>query len=81
MQGTSHLLRGSPAQTIGAPLRNLLHAKVAFGTEAGLVHVDMGVPSVACGPGHVDVAHKADEFVEQARLDRCDAAILALCGS
>jgi acetylornithine deacetylase len=39
------------------------HAKVAFGTEAGLFQRDAGVPCVVCGPGSINQAHKPDEFM------------------
>ena len=45
-------------------------AKVAFGTEAGLFAA-RGVASVVCGPGDMTVAHKPDEYVELAELERC----------
>jgi acetylornithine deacetylase len=41
----------------------------AFGTEAGLFQ-DLGLSVVLCGPGRIDEAHKPDEFVEIAQLDR-----------
>lgn len=54
------------------------HAKVAFGTEAGLFQRDLGVPTVVCGPGFIDVAHRPDEYVAQSQLDACDAALARL---
>jgi acetylornithine deacetylase len=45
-------------------------AKVAFGTEAGLF-AERGIASVVCGPGDMTVAHKPDEYVELAELERC----------
>ena len=47
------------------------HAKVAYGTEAGLFSNHAGVPSVVCGPGSIEQAHKPDEFVAIAEIDRC----------
>ena len=52
-------------------------AKVAFGTEAGLF-AQHGIPSVVCGPGDMTVAHKPDEYVELAELDRCAGFLRAL---
>ena len=52
--------------------------KVAFGTEAGLFSGRLGIPSVVCGPGCIDQAHKADEFVSLDQLARCDAMMDAL---
>ncbi len=43
---------------------------VAYGTEAGLFQ-EMGMSVVICGPGHIEQAHKADEFVSIAQLEKC----------
>ena len=48
------------------------HAKVAFGTEAGLFKGGAGIPAVVCGPGSIGQAHQPDEFVELAQLEACD---------
>jgi acetylornithine deacetylase len=48
------------------------HAKVAYGTEAGLFAA-AGIPSVVIGPGSIDQAHKADEFIAVAELAKCGA--------
>ncbi|WP_246795181.1 acetylornithine deacetylase [Burkholderia perseverans] len=45
--------------------------KVAYGTEAGLF-ANAGIPSVVCGPGDIEQAHKANEYVELAQLDACE---------
>ncbi|WP_027554133.1 acetylornithine deacetylase [Bradyrhizobium sp. Cp5.3] len=47
------------------------HAKVAFGTEAGLFVSMADVPSVVIGPGSIAQAHTPDEFVEMAELEKC----------
>jgi acetylornithine deacetylase len=46
------------------------HSKVAYGTEAGLFS-NAGVPTVVIGPGSIDQAHKADEFIAVSELDKC----------
>ena len=46
------------------------HSKVAFGTEAGLFD-QAGIPSVVVGPGSIDQAHKADEFIRITELEKC----------
>jgi acetylornithine deacetylase len=48
------------------------HSKVAYGTEAGLFQAG-GIPSVVIGPGSIDQAHKADEFIEIAEIAKCGA--------
>jgi acetylornithine deacetylase len=47
--------------------------KAGFGSEAGLFTETLGLDAVVCGPGSIDRAHKADEFVTQGELDGCDA--------
>ena len=47
------------------------HAKVAFGTEAGLFQNDAGIPTVICGPGGIEQAHKPNEFVELEQIKKC----------
>jgi acetylornithine deacetylase len=57
------------------------HGKVAYGTEAGLFAA-AGIPSVVIGPGSIDQAHKADEFIAEGELAKCGAFIdrlLARC--
>ncbi|MBV9990634.1 MAG: acetylornithine deacetylase [Alphaproteobacteria bacterium] len=44
----------------------------AYGTEAGHF-ARAGIPSVICGPGSIEQAHKADEFVALSELAACDA--------
>ena len=48
------------------------HAKVAFGTEAGLFHQRANIPTVVCGPGSIDQAHKPNEFIELEQIDACE---------
>ena len=45
--------------------------KVSFGTEAGLFSA-AGMPSVVCGPGSIEQAHKPDEFVALEQLALCE---------
>jgi acetylornithine deacetylase len=52
--------------------------KVGFGSEAGLFQRDAGVPSVVCGPGSIDQAHRPDEYIERGEMERCDAMLDAL---
>ena len=45
--------------------------KVAFGTEAGLFQ-NIGIPTIICGPGSIDQAHKPDEFVSLEQIALCE---------
>ncbi len=56
------------------------HRKVAYGTEGGMYQDDAGVPSIICGPGSIEQAHKPDEFVALEQLDRCEAFLATLIG-
>ncbi|SDN57969.1 acetylornithine deacetylase [Lutimaribacter pacificus] len=51
---------------------------VAFGTEAGLFQ-SLGMSAVVCGPGSIEQAHKADEFVSTDQLRQCVAMLERLC--
>ncbi len=46
------------------------HSKVAYGTEGGLFAL-AGIPTVVCGPGNIDQAHKADEWIAITELEKC----------
>jgi acetylornithine deacetylase len=48
------------------------HGKVAFGTEAGLFRERAGIASVVCGPGSIEQAHKADEYVAVEQIEQCE---------
>ena len=39
------------------------HKKVIFGTEAGLFQEKLKIPTVVCGPGSIDQAHKSNEYI------------------
>ncbi len=63
---------GSAAETLALRLagRNATEA-VAFGTEAGYFQ-GLGIPTVVCGPGNIEQAHKPDEFIALEQLAACD---------
>ena len=54
--------------------------KVAYGTEAGLFQ-RIGIPAVVCGPGSIEQAHKADEYVTLEQLEMCEGFMRKLIGS
>ncbi|WP_449409477.1 acetylornithine deacetylase [Methylobacterium komagatae] len=67
-------LETDPEETIATLAKRLAgrnaHAKVSYGTEAGLFDA-AGVPSVVIGPGSIARAHRADEYVTRGELDAC----------
>ncbi|MGI9510703.1 MAG: acetylornithine deacetylase [Geminicoccaceae bacterium] len=63
----------APLERLASALTDtVLPVKLSFGTEAGHF-ASRGVPSIVCGPGHMDVAHKPDEYVDRQQLDACSA--------
>ena len=72
-------LHTDPASTVIAYTRAInpidrIGDNVSFGTEAGLFDA-LGIDCVVCGPGSIDQAHKADEFVRREQLRFCDEMI------
>ena len=62
---------GSAAETLALRLtRSNRTIAVSFATESGHFQA-AGLPTVVCGPGSIDQAHKPDEFVEEAQLAAC----------
>lgn len=45
--------------------------KAAFTTEGGAFHAQ-GVRTVLCGPGSINQAHQANEYIELSQLKQCD---------
>eukprot|EP00003_Mantamonas_plastica_P014553 TRINITY_DN25245_c0_g1_i1.p1 TRINITY_DN25245_c0_g1~~TRINITY_DN25245_c0_g1_i1.p1 ORF type:complete len:393 (+),score=78.63 TRINITY_DN25245_c0_g1_i1:144-1322(+) len=54
--------------------------KVSFGTEAGVFSALGDIPTVVCGPGNIEQAHKPDEFIEMDQLGRCELFLDKLLG-
>ncbi|MBP6900032.1 MAG: acetylornithine deacetylase [Burkholderiaceae bacterium] len=53
--------------------------KVDYGSEGGLFQRSwQSTPVLVCGPGSIEVAHKADEYVEVSQLDACDRMLAGL---
>jgi acetylornithine deacetylase len=53
--------------------------KIAFGTEGGLIE-GIEIPTVVCGPGSIEQAHKPDEYCAVEQIAQCDAFIERLRG-
>jgi acetylornithine deacetylase len=69
---------GSAAETLALRLtRSNKRNAVSFATEAGNFQ-RAGLPTVVCGPGSIDQAHRPDEFVDEAQLAACLAFLDAL---
>jgi acetylornithine deacetylase len=68
----SEVEASSIVQLARALTRDAVRRKVAYGTEAGYFS-KAGVPTVVCGPGNIEQAHRPNEFVELEQLRKCEA--------
>jgi acetylornithine deacetylase len=63
----------SPAEHLALRLAEANGAfAVSYCTEAGFFQA-AGIPSIICGPGSIEQAHKPDEFIEVAQMEKCEA--------
>jgi len=74
-------LETDPSEEVVALVKSLTGAnateKVSFGTEAGAFqHAD--VPTVVCGPGSIEQAHKPNEFVSLEQVRLCEGFMARL---
>jgi acetylornithine deacetylase len=54
--------------------------KVAYATEAGLFQ-QAHIPTIVCGPGNIEQAHRANEFVTIEQLKKCETFLLKVAKS
>jgi acetylornithine deacetylase len=52
---------------------------VSYATEAGQFQ-RAGLPTIVCGPGSIDQAHKPDEFLEISQVEACIGFLERLAG-
>lgn len=67
-------------QLVRALTRDTDTRKVAYGTEGGQFQ-QAGIPAVICGPGNIEQAHRANEFVALEQLVQCEQFLERLIGS
>ncbi len=53
--------------------------KVSYGTEGGL-YQEAGIPTVICGPGSIEQAHRPDEWVALEQVRECETFMRRLIG-
>jgi acetylornithine deacetylase len=51
--------------------------KVSFGTEGSQFQA-AGIPTVVCGPGSIEQAHKPNEFVTVDQIEQCERFVRRL---
>jgi len=54
--------------------------KVAYAAEAGLFQ-RAGIPSIICGPGSIEQAHKPNEYITLEQVARCESFMDRLVGA
>lgn len=67
----AHVLQGraeAVVRAVGGDNSDMLTA--SFGAEAGQFQ-QAGFSTVICGPGSIDQAHQADEFIEVGEIEKC----------
>ena len=60
----------SPVKQVKELLGHSSHKKVVFGTEGGLFKRELNLPTIICGPGSIDQAHKPDEFISIQQIEK-----------
>ena len=71
---TSHAFISAVADPLATLLQGLAASprsrKSAFSSEAGYFE-KARIPTVVCGPGRIEQAHQADEYIALSELDNC----------
>jgi len=68
----------SPAERLVRELTGTNRSEViSFASEGGLFQ-EAGFSTVLCGPGSIDQAHRANEFIEIAQIEACEAFLRKL---
>lgn len=69
----------APSEAVVSFVQGLVGAEktgtIAFGTEGGLFSKQLGIPTVVCGPGRIEEAHKPNEFVAIDQLREAESMI------
>ena len=60
-----------PIKKIKELLNNQKHKKVVYGTEGGLFKNRFDIPTIVCGPGSIDQAHKPNEYISIEQIKKC----------
>ena len=60
-----------PVKKIKELLNNQKHKKVVYGTEGGLFKNRFDIPTIVCGPGSIDQAHKPNEYISIEQIKKC----------
>ena len=59
-----------PVRYVKKLVNNEKHKKVIFGSEGGLFQEKLNLPTVVCGPGSINQAHKANEYISIDQLEK-----------
>jgi len=67
-------------QLVSSLTQKQTYGAVSYGTEAGLFQ-NAGIPTLICGPGDIEQAHRPDEYIELEQLARCEIFMKRLIAS
>ena len=60
----------NPVKQVKDILNDTKHKKVIFGTEGGLFKKKLNIPTIVCGPGSINQAHKPDEYIAVEQMEK-----------
>ena len=60
----------NPVKQVKDILNDNKHKKVIFGTEGGLFKKKLNIPTIVCGPGSINQAHKPDEYIAIEQMEK-----------
>ena len=60
----------NPVKQVKDILNDTKHKKVIFGTEGGLFKKKLNIPTIVCGPGSINQAHKPDEYIGIEQMEK-----------
>ena len=60
----------NPVKQVKDILNDTKHKKVIFGTEGGLFKKKLNIPTIVCGPGSINQAHKPDEYIAIEQMEK-----------
>lgn len=69
--GLSNKLNKELVNKVLAHLDSVHIGSANYCTEAGIFEKHLNIPTIICGPGSIDQAHRENEYVEVKQLERC----------
>ncbi len=67
----------NPVKQVKDILNDTKHKKVIFGTEGGLFKKKLNIPTIVCGPGSINQAHKPDEYIAVEQMEKVENLLIS----